>query len=282
MTLMVFGQTGQVARALASFEGVICLDRRATDLLYPERCAEVINAYQPVTVINAAAYTHVHCAKLDETIATVINGAALTAMEPTCAALEAAFVTISSDYIFDGSGHLPLAPHGAANPLSAHGFSKLKGEQGVHDAFEKYAILQTARALSPFSSNFLKTMLRLSETHGTLSVVDCQVGGLQRAAAVAGTCHRKAQGLISKPGVAGIYYFFGASEVSWACFALETFAQAHKPIMITPITSEEYFTPAKRPLNSQPDCVSLATQFGISRPDWLIRLSNVLNELKVI
>ena len=122
----------------------------------------------------------------------------------------------------------------------------------------------------------------MGDRRGVDSEGGVRVGGLTRAAAVAGTCHCKAQGLISKPGVAGIYYFFGASEVSWACFALETFAQAHKPIMITPITSEEYFTPAKRPLNSQPDCVSLATQFGISRPDWLIRLSNVLKELKVI
>ena len=282
MTLLVFGQTGQVARALVSFEDVMCLDRRTTDLLYAERCADVINAYQPATVINAAAYTHVHCAKLDETVATVINGAALIAMEPTCAASKAAYVKISSDYTFDGSGHLPLAPYGATNPLSAHGFSKLKGEQGIHDAFEIYTSLRTARALLPFRYNFLKTMLLLLETRGTLSVVDYKVGGLTRAAAVAGTCHCKAQGLISKPGAAGIYYFSGAPEVSWASFALETFAQAHKPIMITPITSEEYFTPAKRPLNSQPDCVSLATQFGISRPDWLIRLSSFLKELKVI
>ena len=268
MTLLVFGRSGQVASALASLAPeATFLSRDQADLADPEACAARIRAHRPRAVINAAAWTAVDAAETEEAAATVVNGAAPGAMARACAGLGVPFLTISTDYVFDGSGDTPWTPDATPAQINDYGRSKLAGERAVQAAGGTAAILRTAWVFSADGANFLKTMLRLSETRSALNVVSDQIGGPTPAAAIARAAlkmtHAMEQG---HPG--GIWHIAGAPFVSWAGFAEWIFRCAGRDVTVTPIPSGDYPTPAQRPLNSRLDCATLARDFGLRAPDW--------------
>jgi len=277
--ILVFGKTGQVAQELAAYDGVTCLSRAEADLSDPAACAAAIRARRPAAVINAAAYTAVDKAEDDETLATVINGDAPGAMAQACADLGIPFVSISTDYVFDGTGTQPWKPAGATGPLGAYGRSKLKGEQLITAAGGTAAILRTSWVVSAHGNNFVKTMLRLGGERDALSIVADQIGGPTMARDIAHACMRMAQQLIKDPSKAGAYHFCSAPQCSWADFAREIFTQAKLTCAVTDIASSDYPTPAQRPLNSRMDCALLETVFDISQPDWRLGLSDILKDL---
>jgi len=279
MTILVFGKTGQVAQELASYDDVICLDRAAAELSDPGACAGQIMAQRPAAVINAAAYTAVDKAEDDEALATVINGDAPGAMAQACADLGIPFVSISTDYVFDGSGTQPWRPGDATGPLGAYGRSKLQGEQLITAAGGNSAILRTSWVVSAHGNNFVKTMLRLGEDRDALTIVADQIGAPTMARDIAATCVQMAQQLIADPGKSGTYHFVGAPQTSWADFAREIFAQANFTCTVTDILSVDYPTPAQRPLNSRMDCALLETVFNIPQPDWRLGLTDILQDL---
>lgn len=278
--VLVFGQTGQVASELRARADVVSLDRVKADLSDPQACADAIRAFNPRAVINAAAYTAVDRAEEEEPLATLINGATPTAMAGACAALDIPLVHISSDYVFSGIGTQPWAPDDVTAPQNAYGRSKLAGEVGVRAAGGRYAILRTSWVFSAHGTNFVKTMLRLSETRDRLSVVDDQIGGPTPARAVAAACLLIADKLVQDATKSGTYHFSGTPDVSWLGFAKEIFVQARRTVTVAPIRTSEYPTPAARPLNSRLDCHSLEQTFGLHRPDWRPALKDVVNELE--
>lgn len=175
--ILVFGTSGQVATELQRLAPVQALGRDTVDLANPFSCAEAIRVHRPTAVINAAAYTAVDRAETEEVLATAINGAAPAVMAEACAALRIPLVHISTDYVFDGGGTRPFAPNDTTAPQNAYGRSKLAGEQGIRATGASHAILRTSWVFSANGTNFVKTMLRLSESHDELRVVADQVGG---------------------------------------------------------------------------------------------------------
>jgi dTDP-4-dehydrorhamnose reductase len=281
MTL-VFGSTGQVATELqALLPSARYLSRAEVDLSDAQACAAAIHAARPAAVINAAAYTAVDRAESDEATALAVNGAAPTAMAQACAALGIPFVHISTDYVFDGAGDQPFAPDHATAPLGAYGRSKLVGEQGIAASGANFAILRTSWVVSAHGNNFVKTMLRLSETREALTVVADQIGGPTPARAIAKACIAIAGQLADDASKAGIYHFSGAPDVSWADFAREIFAQAGRTTTVSDIPASAYPTPARRPGNSRLDCTSIQARFGIERPDWRADLTDILRQLEI-
>ena len=268
MSLLVFGHTGQVARALARLAPeAVFLSRAEADLSNPAACAAAIRAQAPRAVINAAAWTAVDAAETQEAEATVINADAPGAMARECAALGIPFLTISTDYVFDGSGSTPWTPDAPTGPLNAYGRSKLAGERAVQEAGGTTAILRTSWVFSADGANFLKTMLRLSQTRDALSIVDDQIGGPTPAESIARAALRISEAMTAgHPG--GIWHIAGAPYVSWAEFAAWIFACAGRQVTITPIATTDYPTPAPRPLNSRLDCTTLARDFTLRPPDW--------------
>ncbi|WP_406870114.1 dTDP-4-dehydrorhamnose reductase [Thioclava sp. 'Guangxiensis'] len=282
MSILVFGSTGQVATKLKSLlPDAQFLSRQEADLSDPEACAAAIVSHKPSAVINAAAYTAVDKAESDEDMAALINGASPAAMAQACAAQGIPFVHISTDYVFDGQGESPFEPSDMTAPLGAYGRTKLKGEQGIALAGGAYAILRTSWVFSAHGNNFVKTMLRLSETRDKLTVVADQIGGPTSARAIAKACVAIADQLKADPAKAGIYHFSGAPDASWADFARDIFAQAGRSTAVEDIPTAAFPTPAKRPSNSRMDCSSTLATFGISRPDWKADLADVLKELEV-
>jgi dTDP-4-dehydrorhamnose reductase len=282
MSLLVFGATGQVAREIARrAPHARMLSRAEADLSDPQACANVITNLKPSAVINAAAWTAVDRAEEEEPAAHVINADAPAAMARAAAGLGVPFVHISTDYVFDGAGSAPRAPDDPTAPANAYGRTKLAGEDGVREAGGPHAILRTSWVFSAHGANFLKTMLRLSETRDALSVVDDQIGGPTPAGAIADACLRIADHLATDPALSGSYHFSGAPDVSWKDFADAIFAAAGRTVTVTGIPTADYPTPARRPLNSRMDCATTQTAFGIGRPDWRAALPEILTELGV-
>jgi dTDP-4-dehydrorhamnose reductase len=280
MALMVFGRTGQVATELALLApDAVFLGRADADLADPAACGAAIRSVRPQAVINAAAYTAVDRAETEEALATRINGAAPGAMAAACAALGIPFVQISTDYVFDGNGTAPWRPEDPVAPLNAYGRSKLAGEQAVRASGACHAILRTSWVFSAHGSNFVKTMLRLSETRNALSIVADQTGGPTPATAIARACLDIAAQLATAPGKSGTYHFSGAPDVTWKDFATAIFAEVGKQVTLTGIPTKDYPTPAARPLNSRLDCQGTRDLFGIGRPDWHAGLRECLNHL---
>ena len=280
MKLLVFGKTGQVATALGQYRNVTLLGRDTADLTNPDACAAIIQQTNTDAVINAAAFTAVDLAEEQEPLATKINATAPTAMAQACATRGLPFLHISTDYVFDGSGQNPWQPDDTVSPQNAYGRSKHAGELGVINAGGNYAILRTSWVFSPTGNNFVKTMLRLAERHPELKIVNDQFGGPTSAADIAAALVITAKTLAGNPDKSGIYHISGAPTVSWLEFAQSIFEKAELPVKTSGITSAQYPTPAKRPLNSRLSCASLKQAFGIQQPDWRLALDQVLTQLK--
>ena len=280
MSVLVFGETGQVATELRRImPDAIFLSRNEADLEQPESCAAHVHRIAPRGVINAAAYTAVDAAEENEDIAVRVNAEAPRAIAESCANLQIPMVHISTDYVFPGDGIAPWRPCDAPGPLSVYGKSKLAGEYAVGQAEGVHGILRTSWVFSAHGSNFLKTMLRLSEERDAVSVVDDQVGGPTPAAAIAEACCRMLGGLSVDPSKSGVYHLSGAPNVSWKNFAREIFDAAGRSVMVTGLPTSAYPTSATRPLNSRLDCTTTYAAFGISRPNWKEAVRKIVERL---
>ena len=279
--ILVFGRTGQVATELARrAPEAVFLGRDAADLTDPEACARAVRERRPDVVVNAAAWTAVDKAEEHEAEAQVVNGAAPAAMARAAVDLGVPFLHVSTDYVFDGTGETPRTEAEAPAPINAYGRTKLAGEEGVREAGGVHAILRTSWVFSAHGANFVKTMLRLSESRDALSIVEDQIGGPTHAGDIAHALLTMAGALRQGRGESGIYHYAGTPEASWARFARETFARADRDVKVTGIPTSEYPTPARRPLNSRLDCTRIGRVFGIARPDWRAALDRTIEELK--
>jgi dTDP-4-dehydrorhamnose reductase len=278
MSVLVFGRGGQVATELQRQGAVRALGREAADLSRPESCSAAIDTHEPTLVINAAAWTAVDRAETQEAAATRVNAEAPGAMAAACAARGIPFLHISTDYVFDGSGLGARRETDPVAPQNAYGRSKLAGELQVMEAGGPWAILRTAWVFSAHGANFVKTMLRLSETRDRLDIVADQIGCPTPAADIAAAL--LTMGRAMQDGHAGgLYHYAGQPPVSWADFARAIFRQAGRAVAVADIPTSQYPTPAERPLDSRLDCAKLAADFGITPPDWRAGLQTVLNEL---
>lgn len=277
--ILVFGSSGQVASELRKLlPDAAFLGRDVVDLADIASIRHIISSKNPDGILNAAAYTAVDKAEEEEALALKINGDAPAAMAEAACELGVPFVHISTDYVFDGQGETPFPPEAVTGPLGAYGRTKLAGEVAVRASGANHAILRTSWVFSAHGSNFLKTMLRLSESRDRLTVVADQIGGPTPAAAIAAACVAILTRLKTAPEKSGTYHFSGAPDVSWAAFAREIFAQADRPVEVEDIPASAYPTPARRPANSRLECSSLSV-FGLERPDWRSGITEVLKDL---
>ena len=284
MQILLFGKTGQIATEIQCNSHrnneIVALGRNEADLSKPDVCANIISDSNADVIINAAAYTQVEQAEKEEALANIINGESPRAMAKAAALKNTPFIHISTDYVFNGDSKNSWKPEDAVEPLNAYGRSKLLGERGVLASGGQFVILRTSWVFSAHGQNFVKSMLRLAKKHGSIGIVNDQIGGPTAAKDIAKTCLIIAETLHTGAEVTGIYHFSGSPDVSWADFAREIFQLTERETLVENIATSDFPTEAKRPLNSCLNCMTLKTFFGIERPDWRASLRNVLKDLE--
>ncbi len=288
-TILVTGAEGQVGLALRDLRNgraMYFCDRAALDITDAAAVMALMDQLHPAVVINAAAYTAVDKAESEAEQAMAVNAAGPGHLARACARHGAALLHVSTDYVFDGSGTRPWREADPVAPLSVYGASKAAGEAAVRDALPRHIILRTAWVVSPYRSNFVKTMLRLAAERDELRVVDDQIGGPTIAADIAAALLALADRVVAAADLPveayGTFHYAGQPHVSWFGFAQAILAASaayggRQPRLL-PITTAEYPTPARRPANSRLDGTRLLQQHGIAAPDWRPALQQLLAE----
>lgn len=234
-------------------------------------------------VINSGAYTAVDKAEADVGEAFRVNALGPAVLAEATAAANIPLIQISTDYVFNGRSPKPYLEADQTDPLGVYGASKLAGELAVRAANPRHVILRTAWVLSSHRSNFLKTMLRLSEHRDELRVVDDQKGSPTSATDIARTLGTVVQRLIDDPAApSGTYHFVNDGVASWADLANAIFdmrSGAGPTVRVVRIPTTDYPTPAKRPANSVLDTTKITRDYGIKPRAWRDAVSDIVGEL---
>jgi len=277
--ILVFGKSGQLASELAEYPGVMCLGRESADFKHPGSCKEVILKYKPKAIINAAAYTSVDSAELNEAEAYTINSEAPAIISRTCFELGIPLLHISTDYVFSGTGIKPWTERDQAKPINIYGKSKLMGETAVISCNPLTTVLRTSWVYSKYGSNFLKTILALSNEKSEINVVNDQFGAPTSAKELARACLFVLQETIKQPKIHGIYHFCGDKNLNWASFARLILKIAKKDTIVLPYSSKCLGAVAKRPKNSRLDTTLFYNQFNFKHASIKKCLHQTLAEL---
>jgi dTDP-4-dehydrorhamnose reductase len=296
--ILLLGCDGQVGwelqRSLQPLGEVVALDFQSrelsADFSRPESLAATVAAVQPGLIVNAAAHTAVDKAESEPALAQAINADGPGVLARAAAASGAWLVHYSTDYIFDGSGDQPRGEDAPTGPLSVYGRTKLDGERQIRASGCRHLILRTSWVYAARGGNFAKTMLRLAGERDRLTVVADQFGAPTPAALLADlSAHLVRQHARSRGAdfPYGTYHVAAAGETSWhgyAQFVIGEALAAGKTLKTTvdavaPLTTEQYPTPAKRPLNSRLDTTRFRTAFGLVLPSWQEGVRHVLQQI---
>lgn len=283
--LLQFGQSGQLggelAAALAGRDDFIStiLGRGEADFTRPEGLEKAIrDATHLDVVVNAVAYTAVDRAETEQELARRVNAEAVGHLARACRARAVPLIHVSTDYVYDGTKSGPYLESDAVNPQNFYGRSKLEGEDLIRKHQPAHVILRTSWVYSARGQNFMKTMLRLGAEREEVRVVDDQRGAPTSARdladAILSVARRIARG--DQAAAHGTFHFAGAGETSWCGFAREIFRLARPRARAVPISTADYPTPARRPLNSRLDTGKISRTFGIHPPAWEASLAAVL------
>lgn len=279
MKVLVTGVKGQLgydvmaelAKRNIEAIGVDIDEMDITDKISVEK---VIGEAAPDVVVHCAAYTAVDAAEDNEALCRRVNADGTRNIAEVCKKLDCKMVYISTDYVFDGQGTRPWEPDDERHPLNVYGQTKYEGELAVQENLSKYFIVRIAWVFGKNGKNFVKTMLKLAETHDKLTVVNDQFGSPTYTYDLA----RLLVDMIQTDKY-GIYHATNEGICTWYEFACEIFRQAGVKIEVTPVPASEYPTKAKRPENSRLDKGKL-TENGFERlPSWQDALGRYIKEI---
>jgi dTDP-4-dehydrorhamnose reductase len=293
MTILLLGASGQVGQelrsALAALGDVVALAQPVIDFAVPESLRAVVRRHRPSLIVNAAAYTAVDQAERDLERAVAVNAAAPGVLAEEAAALGAALVHYSTDYVFDGTKTAPYVETDVTAPLSIYGRSKRDGELALQPC-RKRLIFRTSWVCSAHGSNFIGTILRLAKKRRNLRVVADQFGAPTSAALVAEITARVLTRMMGQSAIDprwGLYHLAAGGETSWHGLACHAIGRASamglvlqaSPETIDPVTTAEYPTLARRPANSRLATTKLRETFAVTLPDWRVGVNAVLDQL---
>lgn len=229
---------------------------------------------RPEAIIHCAAYTAVDKAEEDIEVCYQINAGAVKVISECAKELDIKLIYISTDYVFDGTKEGEYVEADLPNPINVYGASKLKGEQYVQDLLEKYYIVRTSWVFGVNGNNFIKTMCRLGTQLNELNIINDQVGSPTYTADLASLL----VDMMEKDKY-GIYHATNEGTCSWYEFAKEIFKKSGIEVKTTPITTDQYPTAAKRPINSRMSKEKLTLNGFSLLPAWQEAVNNYIEML---
>ncbi len=280
MNILVTGVGGQlgfdvVQRGTSMGLNMIGTTSSILDITDEAAVSAFVHKHKPDAVIHCAAYTAVDKAEDDKENCRKVNVDGTSYLAAAAKQVQAKFLYISTDYVFDGGGQEAFKESDPPRPINYYGLTKYEGEQVVRDLLSDYFIVRISWVFGINGNNFVKTMLRLAETREELSVVGDQWGSPTYTADLA----RLLLDLV-RTDKYGIYHASNDGFCSWEEFAREIFAVADKDMKVNGITTDEYPTRAVRPKNSRMSKQKLI-EYGLEPlPPWQDAVKRFLDQLK--
>lgn len=229
--------------------------------------------------INCAAYTAVDNAEKEIKSATEINEVGAKYLASFCAQQNVILIHISTDFVFDGLKSSSYTELDNTNPQSIYGLSKLKGELAIKEYCKAYFIIRTSWLYSEHNNNFMKTMINLSKSKNKLNVVDDQIGTPTYAKDLAEVILHIIK---TKSTRFGLYHYSNEGVASWYDFANSIFSEIQSDIILSPIKTKNYSTPAKRPYFSVLDKSKIKDALNIEIPHWRLSLKKAIMNFNII
>jgi dTDP-4-dehydrorhamnose reductase len=264
---------------------VIATNRNELNLINSDDIRAFIEKIKPDMIINAAAYTDVDKAESEIELAHKVNTEAPRVLAEKASQLNIPIIHFSTDYVFDGLKNEPYLETDEVNPQSVYGETKWKGEEAIRQ-YNKYIILRTGWVFSSRGQNFLKTILKLIQEKTSLNIVSDQRGTPTSADTIADVTYKIVKTILNKASFEdfGTYHVALESETNWyeyACFLTdEAIHLGLKTTMtsqdIKSIPTDEYPTPARRPLNSKLNTTKIKKTFMLELPDWKVEAASVI------
>lgn len=300
MKILLLGKNGQVGwelqRALQPLGEVIALDRHINnqgdcgDVSNFERISQTIARIQPNIVINATAYTAVDKAESEQLQNDLINHLAVKNLAEQCKHINALLVHYSTDYVFDGTGDAAWQEDDSTVPVNSYGQAKRDGEIAIEKTGVKFLNFRTSWVYASRGKNFIKTMLGLAATKERLTIINDQHGVPTSAELIADVTAQVLRYYLlandaEKIQLLGHYHLVPTGVTTWyeyTQFIFDLAKKQGKTLMIKevlPTTTDNYPTPAKRPLNSRLNSQKIQTNFQLHLPEWQQGVEQAVIEL---
>lgn len=286
LKILVTGVKGQLGfdcvRELKErgYKNVLGIDKDELDITDEEAVHKFIKDYHPDVIMHNAAWTAVDKAEQMKDLVYQVNALGPKYIASAAKEVGAKMFYISTDYVFDGKGDKPFEVDSPKNGLSVYGKTKSQGEDFVTNALDKYFIIRISWVFGINGNNFIKTMLKLSETHKELNIVCDQIGSPTSTYDLS-----KLMCDMMETDKYGIYHATNEGYCSWAEFADYIFKTANKNVKVIYVTTEQYkkINPnqADRPLNSRMSKASLVKAEFKLLPGWQEATSRYLKQLGV-
>lgn len=253
MKILITGANGMLAKAVAERfkeHELFLTDVDKLDITNLEKVQEMAREIKPEYIINCAAFTAVDKAEEPELRELVerVNAEGPKNLAIVSEEINATFVHVSTDYVFDGDLDTikSYKEDDETNPVTVYGITKLHGEKYIEDNCSKYYILRTAWLYGD-GNNFVRTMLKFGKEREEVTVVADQHGSPTYAVDLADIIAQA----IEKNIPYGIYHTTNEGFTTWYDFTKDIYELANVECKVTPVTSEQFIRPAKRPFNSQ-------------------------------
>ncbi|MDM1556644.1 MULTISPECIES: dTDP-4-dehydrorhamnose reductase [Chryseobacterium] len=263
------GQLGNCIRKIApDFENqyeFLFTDSTTLDVTNEDMVNDFFYENKPDYCINASAYTAVDLAEKESEKAFAVNADGVANLAQACAEYKTILIHISTDYVFDGDTNLPYSEDDFTNPIGVYGESKRKGEELALELNPETIILRTSWLYSEFNKNFVKTMLNLFSQKTELGIVADQFGQPTNANDLAAAIME----IIENPNKTfGIFHFSNYPETTWFNFAKKIAEFSKSSIQLNALTTEQYPTPAKRPVRSTMSLDKIEEIYKIEPKHW--------------
>ncbi len=284
MNILITGANGQLGNEMRdlsaghSQHSYFFTDVQELDICDEQGVRAYVKNHHIDLIVNCAAYTAVDKAEDNSDLCDKLNHLAPAYLADAAEACGASLIHISTDYVFDGTAHIPYTEDVEPCPNSVYGSTKLAGEQEVMRRCSRTMIIRTAWLYSEYGNNFVKTMLRLGRERETLGVVFDQIG----TPTYAGDLAKAIYAAIEQGLVPGIYHFSNEGVCSWYDFTVAIHRLAGiTTCKVSPLHTDEYPAKAPRPHYSVLDKTKIKQTFGIDIPHWETSLENCLQKLNI-